>query len=178
MPLALAQPSKQYRPAGHGLQLDVRPDPSVEKLPAGQLPLPMEDAQPSRQYFPAGHGKQLSDVPVPATEKLPAGQIPEPTALLQPSRQNLPAGHGEQNADPFNAKVPGGHGRQDGFNPSPIEAYDPDGHWPNSADDVFAKQYFPAGQGTQFEDTPSPKSEYVPALQVPMPEAMVDPSRQ
>jgi hypothetical protein len=66
--LLLAQPSKQYRPAGHGLQLGVTPDPRVEKLPAGQFPLPLAEVHPSRQYFPAGQGKQLPVKPAPTTE--------------------------------------------------------------------------------------------------------------
>ena len=44
------------------------PLPATEKLPALQLPLPLELLVPKRQYLPAGQALHDALVPLPAVE--------------------------------------------------------------------------------------------------------------
>ena len=58
-PEALAQPRRQYFPAGQGEQAGVVPLPRVDKDPGGQGPDPSDDAVACKQNRPAGQEEQV-----------------------------------------------------------------------------------------------------------------------
>ena len=85
LPPLLAQPAKQYRPPGHGVQEAFVPLPAMEKLPAPHSPLPRDELQPARQYAPAGQARHaliavdpLFSLYVPAGHAVHAALVPLP----------------------------------------------------------------------------------------------------
>ena len=87
-PDALAQPSRQYFPAGQGEQAAVVPLPSVEKDPGGQGPEPNAVGVACKQNRPAGQGLQLEAA---RSEYEPSAQMAQ---MDEPEEENDPAEHG------------------------------------------------------------------------------------